>query len=296
MKYQQILFSRSINKDYRWMITSTYLTDNELHLIEDTVWSDALRSHPYVFQSPLRPVYHLNLSNASVVIELYRTNHKDSKERFIDALQGVVVKHSDLWYMRFALPWLLTECRSILNIWEIQGDELAQADNYTKIPSQEYLFDYNALNQRINNNSYITTKPYPHNQSIDFNEEGMQQLIALLSPNANFSSLHLQQFAFGVLPQESKKFHGFNYIAYIGNKTASKPHRLPETMQNPVSPSDNIIVNVEVSAEEDEDKSDFNMRVDRIKKPQRKTQPTKKKTSKKPNMLQSVINYINRKK
>ncbi|MCK6580680.1 MAG: hypothetical protein L6Q98_21520 [Anaerolineae bacterium] len=219
MKYQQLLYSRSENIDYRWLIYPSALTKNDLRTLEDLFWSDTFRSHIETEQLFTAPTYCFHLVKGSVLLEFRRTHYTDStKKRAIDALQGIYVEREFVWYFRFALAWLLTEYRSLLDVWGSGTVDFDQADQVREKLSTEYLFDFGRLVSNSNPLPIDFSGDSRHQRQriLEFNEQGYLQLLAALYPSPNYTRLNLEQFAFGVLSSEKHKFETLDFVSYLG--------------------------------------------------------------------------------
>lgn len=221
MKYQQLLFSRSENVDYRWLLQPSRMSVNDLRILEDLFWSDSFRGYIETKKLFSMPIYCLHLASGSVLLEFRRTSHIDIEKREIDALQGIYVERELVWYFRFALTWLLSEHRSVLNVWDSGTIDFRQADLIRGKLSGEYLIDFGRLVGNLNTfpTSSFNEPSYANQRILEFNEQGYLELLTALYPSPNYERLNLEQFAFGVLSSEKHKYEMLDFVAYIGAST-----------------------------------------------------------------------------
>lgn len=215
MKYQHLLFSRSINRDYRWMITPEYLSSSDLDSIVEYFWLDEIR---YIL--PIHPstIYLFNLKNCSVLIRLCATKKTDKFGRRIDALQGICVPNYFGWYMRFVLPWILINVEKYLN--PINAVNFQNADTLAHTPSESYSFDMSQLNQLpLGITDLISLFKFNLGEqkiqkTLEFSEAGFKQLVELCMPVGR-SPLKLLQIAFGIPPEKVNIFASFDIISLL---------------------------------------------------------------------------------
>lgn len=216
MKYQELLFSRSSSKDYRWMIIPDYLTDRDLTVIQTTLWSDEIRGKlREVRHLGLWPTFCMQLSEITILMQLTRTLHRDRFGRSIAALQGICVNNSYALYLRFALSWLLINQTQYLDVWyDLNYDE---ADDLEKRHSKTYLFDMGLLNhspQELGEENTIEKNSLQNITGLRFDKESLNTIAKSLLPTQT-NQLNPIQIAFGCIKSDNYKFRSFDIIVNL---------------------------------------------------------------------------------
>jgi hypothetical protein len=221
MKYQNLLFSRSFNQDYRWILTPSFLSSSDLDKLERLIWSDEGRR--YLEGLSLRPTFLIRLPNAYALCRFYRTNFTDSRKRPIDCIDGIAISLADSWFLRFALAWLLTDQTHILDSWKKL--DFDKVDSYTRKVPETQEFDLNSLTEK---NSMLFDGHAPIRKEFPFSQSGFEKLVSYLYPSPNIEDLELLEFAYGVSPSMVSRYQSFDIVTPLDSK-ASFPSQIEKT-------------------------------------------------------------------
>lgn len=230
MKFQNLLFSRSLSQDYRWILSPSFLSSSDLEKLEKLVWSDEGRK--YLEGLSVRPTFLIRLSNAYVLCRFYRTKFTDSRKRPIDCIDGIAISSADAWFFRFALAWLLTDQAHVLDSWK--NLDFDRVDSYTRKTPETLEFDINALPEK---NSAIFDGQASLRKEFSFSQSGFEKLVNYLYPSPNVDDLELLEFAFGASPSMIPRYQNFEIVTPIDNKLPF-PSRIEKTRyQAPSKPA-----------------------------------------------------------
>ncbi|MCF6158338.1 MAG: hypothetical protein E3K32_07165 [wastewater metagenome] len=223
MIYQELLYSRSLSKDYRWMLipskisVETLKTLNQLYNMYD--------KYKNTFnKSPVSPLYCLNHPETTSLVNCCLSEHKDKDGRGIYCLQGISVARKYRRHFWFILPWILDgyNKQGVLNTW--QKIDFSHADEIVHHVSEECSLKLDQLGESIAeltktraSGSARERVPTHELVYIPYNNEGLKELSHLIS-----SSYHnCTNFAFGATPEMIKTFD-FKVIARVGNRSPVK--------------------------------------------------------------------------
>lgn len=127
MKCHYLLYSRSITKDYRWMLVPPGISTNDLKLLRELFYVyDDIKEKNIIKDSRFPPLFGLNLSSAAVLITLIQTEHQDAYSRPIFCLQGIAIPHPYKKDFSSVIQYLLEDYKNILDAW--QDIDLRDAD------------------------------------------------------------------------------------------------------------------------------------------------------------------------
>lgn len=211
MKYQNLLFSRSFNQDYRWILSPSILSSPDLERLERLVWSDEGRK--YLDGLSVHPTFLIRLSNSYALCRFYRTEFTDSRKRPIDCIDGIAVSSVDAWFFRFALAWFLTDKAYLLDSWK--SLDFDRVDSYTRKTPETLEFDLNTLTEK---SSAIFDGHAPVSKEFTFNQSGFEKLVNYLYPSPNIADLELLEFAYGVSPSMISRYQNFEIVTPIDGK------------------------------------------------------------------------------
>lgn len=221
MIYQELLYSRSLSKDYRWMIIPSKVSPESLKALNQLY--NLYDKHKNTFsKASVLSLYCLNHSDMTFLVSCGLSNHKDKDGRDIYSLQGMCVTQEYKRHLWFILPWILANynTRDTLNIW--RNIDFSQADDIVRRTSGDCLFKPEQLDESLAELTK-TLKPTPEKLSIheptyiSFNKEGLKELSHLLA-----TAYHeCIDFAFGVTPEMAKDFN-FKIIAETGRRSKRK--------------------------------------------------------------------------
>lgn len=224
MIYQELLYSRSLSKDYRWMIVPPKVSPESLKALNKLY--NLYDKYKSIFsKASVLPLYCLNYPEMTFLVSCGKSNYKDKDGRDIYCLQGISVAHEYRRHFWFILPWILAhyDTKDTLNIW--RNIDFSHADDIVRRVSGDCFFKLDQLDESI---AELTKaqKPAPGKLSIHepayipFNKEGLQELSHLLATACH----ECVDFAFGVTPEMTKMF-GFKIIAETGGLSKRKNTR-----------------------------------------------------------------------
>ena len=234
MIYQALLYSRSLSKDYRWMIVPQKVSPESLKALNQLY--NLYDKYKSTFsKSSVLPLYCLNHPEATFLVSCGLSNHKDKDGRDIYCLQGISVAHEYRRHFWFILPWILAnyDSEGLLNVW--RNIDFPVADDIVRRTSGDCFFKLDQLDESL---AGLTKTPkyipeiLPINDPsyISFDKNGLKGLSHLLS------SYHdCIDFAFGATPEMAKNFD-FKIIAKVGSRSKMKrnipPSLVPDNGQD----------------------------------------------------------------
>lgn len=221
MIYQELLYSRSLSKDYRWMIIPSKVSPESLKTLNQLY--NLYDKYKNTFsKASVLPLYCLNHSEMTFLVSCGLSNHKDKDGRDIYCLQGMCVTQEYKRHLWFILPWILANynTRDTLNVWK--NIDFSQADDIVRRTSGDCLFQPDQLEESLAELTKIP-KTTPEKLSlheptyVSFNKDGLKELSHLL-----VSAYHdCIDFAFGVTPEMAKNYD-FKIIAETGRRSKRK--------------------------------------------------------------------------
>lgn len=224
MIYQELLYSRSLSKDYRWMIVPPKVSPESLKALNQLYnWYDM---HKNTFcKASVAPLYCINHSGMTFLVSCGPSNHKDKDGRDIYCLQGICVRQEHKGHLWLNLPWILAHypTKDTLNIW--RNIDFSQADDLVRRASGDCFFRFDQGDKPLSELTKPTNLPSEklftdEPTYISFDKDGLKELSHLL-----ISAYHnCVDFAFGVTPEMVKKFD-FKIIAEAGNGSKIKKTR-----------------------------------------------------------------------
>lgn len=241
MIYQELLYSRSLSKDYRWMIVPPGISQEGLRALN--LIFNLYDKHKNVFsKSSVFPLYCLNYSETTFLVQCSLSNHKDKEGRGIYCLQGISVAQKYKRHLWFILPWILAnyDSENILNTWS--KIDFHDADNIIRRTSKDCFFKLDQLNESL---AELTRTPKTAQGKllinkptyISFDNDGLKKLSHSIA-----SSYHdCIDFAFGATPEMVKAFN-FKIIAKVGIHSSVKTYPemgIGNSMSSPISDGKN---------------------------------------------------------
>jgi len=220
MIYQALLYSRSLSKDYRWMIVPSKVSPESLKALNQLY--NLYDKYKSTFsKSSVLPLYCLNHPEATFLVSCGLSNHKDKDGRDIYCLQGISVAHEYRRHFWFILPWILAnyDSEGLLNTW--RNIDFPVADDIVRRTSGDCFFKLDQLDESLagltKTPKYIPEiLPIDDPSYISFDKNGLKGLSHLLS------SYHdCMDFAFGATPEMAKNFD-FKIIAKVGSRSKIK--------------------------------------------------------------------------
>lgn len=213
MIYQELLYSRSLSRDYRWMIipqkapVDGLKALNQLYNMYDK-YKDAFR------KASVLPLYCLNHAEATFLVRCGLSDHKDKDGRDIYCLQGICVTREHRRHFWFILPRILAydDSTSLLNRW--RNIDFSVADDILSRTSEDYTLmsgppDGPLVKQMQPGTSAPEGLPVNKPTYISFDKNGLTELPHVLSLYHDCTN-----FAFGATPEMVERFP-FRVIAKL---------------------------------------------------------------------------------
>lgn len=220
MIYQELLYSRSLSKDYRWMMIPPQVSLESLKVLNQLY--NFYDTHKNIFRrSSVSPLYCINQPETTFLVSCGLSEHKDKDGRDIYCLQGISVAQKYKRHFWFILPWILNnyDSEQILNTW--QKIHFSAADDMVRRISENCAFKLDQLDETIaeltkETKSITENLPAQVPVYIPFDKEGLKELSHVIS-----SYHHCIDFAFGATPEMVKAFD-FKIIAKAGSRSDTK--------------------------------------------------------------------------
>lgn len=220
MIYQELLYSRSLSKDYRWMIIPPKVLPESLKALNQ-IYNLYDKYKSTFSKSSVLPLYCLNHSEMTFLVSCGLSNHKDKDGRDIYCLQGISVAHQYRRHFWFILPWILAnyDSKGLLNAWK--NIDFSGADDIVRRTSEDHSFKLDQLDESLAEltkkpKSTVEKLPIDEPLYISFDKNGLKELSHLLSSHHD-----CMDFAFGVTPEMAKNFD-FKIIAKAGRRPKGK--------------------------------------------------------------------------
>jgi len=216
LKYQHLLYSRSLSKDYRWMIVPQGSSADDLKKLRELYDRYDIHKGKKAFhEADIDSIYCLQLSSITVLIRCCLSDYKDEYGREIYCLQGISISPAYKRHFWFALPWLLANHMASLNTWQKVNFQIA--DELRSTASNDYELDLNFNKLPLSDSSNIVPdNTLPDDQILlSFNSDGFKQLLRFIS------SPHtpLVDFAFGTTPEMTQISNSFKIVASAQSRT-----------------------------------------------------------------------------
>lgn len=215
LNYQHLLYSRSLTKDYRWMVIPQWSSADDLIKLKELFERyDVYKDKKAFSEAEIKSIYCLRLSNMVAFVRCCSSEHQDSYGRQIYCLQGIGVQLKYDRHFWFALPWLLAEHMFFLDVW--RNTDFQSADELFKTTSKNFELDLNFRELPFMDQfSELPENSLSENQtSLSFDQNGFKQLLRFISsPNTP-----AVDFAFGVVPEMLQVFKSFKIIASLQNR------------------------------------------------------------------------------
>ena len=211
MKIYQILYSRSLSQDYRWMLTPSWVSSSDLKKLRQIYdeYDDYKTEKPFD-GTTLFPIFYLNLPSISTVFTCSPIQQTDQYSRRIYGLQGIAVPANYSRHLWFALPWILLKNKTFLNVSESINPK--NADQLQK-SSSDINFDFEKCDPSLLGDNL--TNPH-HKQKLECSNAGFETLVGIISS----SEVSRLDFAFGAT-SGVENIHQWDLIATIGRKATS---------------------------------------------------------------------------
>lgn len=234
MIYQELLYSRSFSRDYRWMIVPPQVSRESLASLNHLY--NLYDQHKSAFEkSPVLPLYCLNHPEATFLVSCGLSDQKDKDGRAIYCLQGICVAREYRRQFWRVLPRILghDDGKGLLNRWK--NIDFSEADDLLRCISKEYSFAPDHPDEPLAKQTQTGISPPPEKLPvqktayISFDKNGLTDLCHALSLYRNCTD-----FAFGATPEMTKHFP-FKVIAKVADR--SKRNKDMETITAESTPS-----------------------------------------------------------
>jgi hypothetical protein len=302
MKYQHLLFSRSLYEDYRWILVPNLFSPEDKKKIEELLWQSEIREHLIAgLRSPFSFCLIL-LSKSYVLARFGRTEYVDASRldndrkpigRPIDCIDGIAVPLSEAWALRLSLSWILTDYLDTLKSWGKL--DFPKSDSLTDVESKEYDFELNKLifhpSSKDISNSNWGGKQFP------FSQDGYNRLVGYIYPSSKVKRLDLLQIAYGVTPSVARQCKGFDIISEW-NQPLTKSSPSPEPTPEPTPIVNTVKPHPETppmpSPSTFPSPTEFNRMVDDLKSKNSppKESPPVSRSRKKTSLLEQILQFF----
>lgn len=256
MKYHNFLYSRSYEKekDYRWILTPSYFSKQDLEKIKDLLWLEDLRNNLSSGQKPFSfGVFFL--SNSYIIARFRQTDFLDEFRRPIDCIDGIAVPLSNSWLLRIALSSILSKEIEILDSWATI--DFKESGSLTNATPKELMIE-DIISEEKSQNLYDQVYAF-NKKAFDFSERGFSELINYLRPITTNKSLSLLQIGYGII--DLSKYSSFDLITpFILKHTQQKQQVLDLNIDNnklETKNTEQVISNPQNKKENDLEKNSF---------------------------------------
>ncbi|MDN3511937.1 MAG: hypothetical protein NG784_11635 [Candidatus Jettenia sp.] len=227
MKYQELLYSRSLSKDYRWMIVPPKISPDSLKLLNQLY--NLYDKYKNAFcKSPILPLYCLNHLQTTFLVSCGLSNHKDKDGRNIYHLQGISISHEYRRHFWFILPCILAnyDGENLLNTW--RKVDFPAADDIVRRASEDCFFKLDLLDKSLAElikTSKFTLERFEELSIrepiyIPFDKNGLKELAHVIVS----SDYGCVNFAFGATSEMIRAFD-FKIIAKLGDNSNMRLNR-----------------------------------------------------------------------
>lgn len=214
MMYHALLYSRSLSRDYRWMVVPPKAAPEGLKALNQ-LYNLYDKNKSAFGKSPLPPLYCITRGEATLLVTCGQSNQKDKEGRAIYYLQGISVARAywkDFWQ---ALPRILDNYgkSDLLNAWG--NIDFRAADELARHVSDDYIFQYEQPTKPLKNAARPPLNPEKSCASellrISFDKDGLAELSRFITSSCPEGT----DFAFGATPEMAGRF-GFRAVALAG--------------------------------------------------------------------------------
>ncbi|NUO08299.1 MAG: hypothetical protein HUU08_06390 [Candidatus Brocadia sp.] len=215
MIYQELLYSRSLSKDYRWMIIPSKVSPESLKAL-NKLYNLYDKDKGAFSKSSVSPLYCLNYPEMTFLVSCGLSKHKDKEGRDIYSLQGIGVPREHRRRFWFILPRMLAnyDSKDFLNVWG--KIDFSGADEVVRRASEDYFLKLDRQDESITKLTEtpdsITEKLSLHEPAyLPFDRIGLNEMSRLITAS-NHTCI---DFAFGATREMAKNFD-FRVIAAAG--------------------------------------------------------------------------------
>jgi len=198
MIYYDVLFSRTLSRDYRWLVIPDGCSDSDLELLKK-LFNLYDNSKKMFWNSLTLPFYCINTLYWSYLIQCNKTPYTDQHGRPTFGLYGIAVSYRFRRHFWLYLPVLLRYLKTI-NPWECY--DYYDMDDHSKFTSEIHELDMKCCDNDIS--TFLPSdSTFPTLESIRFNVEGSESIVKLLSN----PEIGLCNIAFGASVDMVKDFN-----------------------------------------------------------------------------------------
>ncbi len=230
MIYQALLYSRSLSRDYRWMVIPQKVSGESLKVLNQLY--NMFDKHKDSFgNASVSPLYCLNHPEMTFLVSCGLSNYKDKDGRDIYCLQGIGVAQKYKRHLWLILPWILGHYDSVglLNTWS--KIDFYDADNIVRQSSEDYFFKLSQREELLTELAHAEKPPSASvelstdkSARIPFNKNGLKELSHIIESSYG----NCLDFAFGATTEMIKEFD-FRIIASVGSRPGVNDDKEMET-------------------------------------------------------------------
>lgn len=218
MMYHTLLYSRSLSRDYRWMVVPPKAAPEGLKALNQ-LYNLYDKNKSAFGKSPLPPLYCVTRGEATFLVTCGQSNQTDKEGRAIYYLQGISVARAHWREFWQALPQILDNYgkSDLLNVWG--NIDFRGADELARHASDDYVYRQERPNNPPKNAARPASDPEKSCTSeplrVSFDKNGLTELSRFITSSCPEG----MDFAFGVTPEMEGRF-GFRAVAHAGIRPA----------------------------------------------------------------------------
>ena len=227
MKCDLLLFSRSLVKDYRWILKPSYLSSADEAVLRAIYSSfDSIKENPVFRSGDLPLLCCLELRSAFVFFTCGTSQFCDSSSRAIYHLQGVAFEKSRNQDFKHAVPLIMANPLPALDAWSVF--EINDPDGFLKLDRisnehRERVLKLEELSDKLKQIGKKLTNINPNylSQHIAFTRAGYESLLAFIACNKDKPVV---EFMFGISVDFANR-HDLRglYVAFIDKQPPENP-------------------------------------------------------------------------
>jgi hypothetical protein len=216
LTFTELLYSRSLTKDYRWMVAPRNVPKDGLNMLLDFFnLFDRYKGYPVFQSAEIPPHYFLKIQNLYVVLRCTIAPLKDEYGRNIYAMEGICIQNENISEIKSFLSDLLRNNLSQLDIWSKRNqdtnlDELGfkSAEFPEKRTFRLINFNDTSLDNKENNNQQENNY---QKRYVTFDKNGFDDIKHVF----HLPATPLIEFLFGATPEMEKMFPSAKIIAPV---------------------------------------------------------------------------------
>jgi len=215
MNVKLFLYSRTLAKDYRWILRPSELTSEETRMLED-IFSIFTKYRSYYTKAKIQPLFCINFPQTTVLFTLRNGFHRDENNRDIYSLEGISVNRRYRRAFWNDMPLILQNYGAILDVWSrIEFKNADKIDNQTsKLFSLRELIPNTKTNETPATDDVFKTMDVSEVIIIPFDESGLAKLKEII----NSPFFPLSDFAFGCTNTMMLENTDFRVVALVNKQ------------------------------------------------------------------------------